>query len=172
MNLTNGTWKARGCEALLGEASTGSKQIGVDLQLLEGPDQGKHITWYGYFSDATFERTIESLQLLGWEGDDLSDLRGIDRLEVSIVIEDEPDLQGELHSRVKWINGQGGIAMKNKLDVGSAKAFAAQMKGRIVAMKQKSGGSSAPATRAPQQQRPTPAATHVMDSPSDDNIPF
>lgn len=172
MTIANGTWKARGCEALLGKASTGTDQVGVDLQILEGPSQGAHVTWYGYFSEAAFERTIESLRLLGWEGDDLSDLRGIDRLEVSIVVEDEADLQGEFRPRVKWINALGGIAMKDKMDIGTAKAFAQSMKGRVLALKQKTG-SPASAPRAATQtratdQRPTPAA----ESPADDNIPF
>lgn len=168
--IEEGTWKARACDGALGFTSKGTEQIAIDLQLLEGPNTGNHITWYGYFSEATFERTIESLRLLGWKSDDLSDLRGIDANEVSIVIEHEPDLQGEYRARVKWINGLGGVALKDRMDVGAAKAFAARMKGQVLAQK-----TAAPRTVAPKPSAPPgarPAAAPITAQPTDDNIPF
>lgn len=167
--LTEGIWKARGCGAELGFTSKGKDQVGVDFVLLEGPDIGKHVTWYGYFTDDSFERTIDSLRLCGWEGDDLSDLRGIEKNDVQLTIAHEPDLQGEIRSRAAWVNGLGGVAMKDKMDKGAAAGFAARMKGRVLALKQAGGGQAKrPTGAAP----PRAAAGHATEGQPTDDIPF
>lgn len=184
--IAEGNWKARATEAALGFSSKGTQQVAVDLVLLEGDDAGKHITWYGYFSDATFERTIESLRTLGWEGDDLSNLTGIDKNDVYAVIEHEDDLQGQPRARVKWINGSGGLALKERMDAGQAKAFAAQMKGRVLALKQKGGAAAPKPPSGGSQQRQQQSAPRngggqqrrggqwddQAPPPSDSDIPF
>lgn len=132
--IPEGTWKAKGCEGALGHTAGGKPQIGVDLMILEGPSAGAHITWYGYFTEATFDRTIESLQLLGWKGPDLSDLKGIDKNEVNVVIAHEPDNDGVIRCKANWINPIGGVVMKDRMNAGAAAAFAQEMKGRVLAL--------------------------------------
>lgn len=166
--LEAGRYKARGVEAMLGYTSTGKEQIGVLLETAEG----NRITWYGYFTDQTTERTFESLRALGWEGDDLSDLRGIDRNEVEIVVEHEPDNHGEIRARVRWINRSGGLAMKESMPQDAARAFAARMKGAAIASRQRSSASAPTAPRngrsaPPQRRAPAPAGEF-----GDDDIPF
>jgi len=178
--IEKGTWKARCCEAVLGFTSKGNDQIGLDFVLLEGPNQGSHITWYGYFTEDSFERTIESLRLCGWEGNDLSVFSdtqrgkgsGIDRSEIALVVDHEPDQHGEIRSRANWVNPLGGVAMKERMDDGASKSFAARMKGKITALQQGGGGA-----RQSMSQRMTPAQERQQQgqasgqNPSDD-IPF
>lgn len=142
-----GKYKARATEGALGFTSTGKEQVAVALEVQSGEYQGKEITWYGYFTDATTDRTLESLRHLGWKGDDLSDLTGILDNEVQIVVEEETDQQGEVRTRVRWINGGGGVAMKDRMTDADAKAFAGRMKGHILAQRRASGAAQ------PQQQR-------------------
>lgn len=174
--IPEGSWKARGGASDLGTAKTGTRQVAVEIVLLEGPAAGQRLTWYGYFgpSDEAFERTIESLELLGWKGDDLSDLSGIGDTEVYAVITHEPDLEGEIKARVAWINEVGGVAMSNRMDAGEKAAFAAEMKGRLLARRQRGGGNvssrSVPSARTTTSGKP--GATHVMPDQSDDEIPF
>lgn len=173
--VTEGAWKVRGCGWALGTSSKGTEQVGVDLLILEGPSAGAHITYYGYFTDLTFERTVESLRLLGWTGNDLDDLTGIDRQEAIAVIEHEPDEQGEIRDRVRWINGPGGVAMKDKMDPVAAKSFAARMKGKLLALGAQNGKPAQRPTGAPEtQQRMTPAqrAAQSAEAPATDDIPF
>jgi hypothetical protein len=178
-----GRWRARGCEAALGTAqSSGNTQVGVDLEILEGPSTGGHITWYGYFSDAAFEITMKALRCLGWEGIDLTDLSGIGRNEVLLTVDHEADEQtGEIRVRAQWINPLGGVVMGNRLDPAAAKVFAAQMRGRVLASDQRRGTlpvntstarpAASPAQRiAPPEQRPTGGSAE--GGPADDNIPF
>lgn len=166
--IDEGAWKARACEGTLAYTGSKNKQIAVDFVLLEGPNEGAHITWYGYFTDETWERTIDSLRIMGWGGTDLDDLSGIESEEVRLVIAHEPDLQGELRARVRWVNALGGIAVKERMDAGAARAFALEMKGKILAH----GARQGSATR--KQQRPTAQVGHVMPPPAEgeDNIPF
>jgi hypothetical protein len=138
-----GTYKGRGIEAALGKAQTGTFQVAVLLQLMtvDGEKAG-HLTWHGSFTDQTTDRTIESLRTLGWEGDDLSDLRGIDRNDVEVVVEHEVGNDGKTRPRAKWINRPATLALKNRLAPADAKVFAQKMKGHVVAQRQKSGASA------------------------------
>jgi len=166
-----GTYRARGVTAALGLTSKGSEQVAVELTLLEGENEGKSITWYGYFTDKTTERTLDSLRHLGWEGDDLADLTGIDRNEVNVVIEDEQDDRGEYRSRVRWINRAGGLALKERLQGDQLKAFSARMKGAVLAHKQKSGAPRSNGNGGG-QRRPPSRGSDRPPPPEDDDLPF
>lgn len=183
--IPEGTYKSRGTEGALGYASTETEQIAVDLVFLEGgPEvEGQHLTWYGFFTEKTTERTLESLRLLGWVGDDLSDLTGIDQNEVYVKVTHEEDQNGNLRARAAWINASGGLAMKERMDEGAAKAFAQRMRGHVLAQKQRTKGvpetkpaansgvgqGKRPAAAPPpkRQQRAAPA-----EEVNDDDIPF
>lgn len=166
--LAQGTYKARGVDGALGMTGTGKEQVAIGLEILEGESKGAYVTWHGYFTDATFDRTIESLRLLGWQGTDLADLRGIGTTEVSIVVEHE-QYEGKLKARVQWINSPGGIALKERLDPGQAASFAARMKGKILALDQAKGGGAGNTT-APQNFAQPPAAGGAANAA--DDIPF
>lgn len=170
------TVKARAVEGALGTTNTGKEQVGVSFELLEGPNQGQRITWYGYFTEKTTERTLEALEHCGWQGDDLSDLTGIDANEVYLVIEHEQDDQGEVRARVRWVNSSGGVAMQNRMDPGDAASFAQRMRGEVLARRQAKGqGKGAPAQQRsqprPAQQRRQPPM-QSPPPPTDDDIPF
>lgn len=138
-------YRARAVGAELGFAGTGTPQVAVEFELL---DSGQHKTWYGFLSDGARDYTFTALRTCGWSTDDLSDLTGLDANEVSVTVEEET-YEGKSRERITFINPAdgGGIAMKNKMDEAAAKAFAAQMKGAVLAHKQSSGQrltSSAP----------------------------
>jgi hypothetical protein len=159
--LTTGQYKARGVEAALGFAGTGKEQIAVLLEVSDGEKKGETITWYGYFTEQTVDRTIESLETLGWTGDDISKLDGVNRNEVQIVVEEE---EGRAHPRVKWINRLGGLAMKVAMSTNQATSFAQRMKATITSHRAaKSGGTKVPPRAA------MPGSIAVVDS---DDIPF
>ena len=133
--MQEGRFKARACSWGLGYTSTGKEQVAVELKLTEEVFTGERITWYGYFTEGTQERTFESLRALGWEGDDLSNLTGLDKNEVSIVVQGE-EYQGRTSLKVKFINPLGGLALKETMTPDQAKAFARRMKGWAVASRQ------------------------------------
>lgn len=146
--IGKGTWKARGVEAALGIANTGTEQVAVLCEFLEGPHQGERITWYGFLTDAAKKRTIESLIHFG-VGNDLTDLSGVTTQDVYLVVDHE-EYQGETHAKVKWVNsGAGGaLAMKATMDKARAAAVAQRLKGDIAAARQAMPKPSTPEGRS------------------------
>lgn len=185
--LNQGKYPARATQWDLGFASTGSEQIAVLFEITAGEELGRSITWYGYFTDATYERTVESLRTMGWQGNDLATIDGLDAHEVQIVVEHEPDDKGgPPRARVKWVNKLGGsLALKTVMDDRQKQEFARKMKAKLLAM---GGGKPAgastqtrPAISSNSGQRrggppePPPLAEdprYDRRGPSQDDIPF
>jgi hypothetical protein len=174
--IDEGTYRARGVEAALGYTANEKEQVAVEIELIDdGEHGGKRLTWYGFFTDKTTETTLKALRTLGWAGDDLSNLAGIDANEVDVVIAHEEDQEGHLRVRVRWINalGSGGLQLKTRMDEGQAAAFAERMKGHVLAAKARTVGSPARAAANGGRPPPTGAAAAKGGAPPDsDDIPF
>jgi hypothetical protein len=169
-NLQPGTYKARGIAAQLGFTEGGKEQVAVQLEILDENYHGETISWYGYFTEKTADRTLESLRLLGWASDDLFDLSGIGSTEIRAILEEE-DYNGKMILKVKWINGPGGLALKAPMSDAQARDFSQRMKGLVLSNKQRAG--SAPKTAPKTQQRTAPPRRDdVPPHGDDDHIPF
>lgn len=169
MSLTPGKYRVRAVAHKFGRAGTGTEQIAVDFEVAEGPYAGEHITWYGFFTDATEERTLESLRYCGWQGDDLTDLSTLGSEECEIDVGEET-YEGNRQLKVKWVNrpGSGGVAMKDEMSPDELHSFAQRMKGRILAMGSAKPGTPRPAAKAaprPPAARPTPAPRAASKTP-------
>lgn len=133
--LPQGHYAARAVEGVLSKTKGGTDQVAVSFELLDEPWTGQRITWYGFLTAKTAERTIESLIYCGWEGDNLADLRGIDANDVSLEIEHDT-YEGQTRAKVKWVNRAGGLAV-TPMDPGSAQAIAQQMRGTALAVRER-----------------------------------
>jgi hypothetical protein len=160
-------YRARAIEAGLGESSTGKEQVAVSFEILTEGVPEKFLTWFGYFTDATANRTIESLRHCGWKGDDLTDISGLDQ-EVDLVVEEE-EYEGKQHTKVQWVNRPGGLTIKTPLSPDKAKAFSASMRDRIRALDTANGTRTAPARSTPRpaggDKRPEPPPLGDTDIP-------
>lgn len=172
--VANGVYRARAVSAALGRTGTGKEQVAVTFQLMDSEGAlGPMLTWFGYFTEQTFPRTVEGLRHCGWQGDDLSDLSGIDANEVSLVVENE-EYEGKTYSKIRWVNaaGGGGVTLKEQLTDMEARAFGARMRGQVTALRQ---AASTP-RRAPSatSNRAQPAALRAPEPPphTDDDLPF
>jgi hypothetical protein len=176
MAIPDGKYRARGVAAALSEAGTGTKQVVVELELLDvdpGEAGDNRHWWYGYFSDRAWERTVEALRALGWEGDDLSDLSGINRSEVFAVLKTEV-YEGSPNQKVAFINKLGDLPVKNQLSADQAKVFAAEMRGKIRAF-DSSGGrpKNNGSPNKPKGQQAMPGTGRPSKGiHGDDDIPF
>ncbi len=156
-----GNYKARAKEWALGMSQTGKEQIAVLFELVEGELAGQTITWFGYFTDNTLDRTLDSLRHCGWQSDSLADLDHLDTNEVEVVVE-EDTYEGKTRSKVRWVNRPSRLALKDQLNPQAIAAFAAKLRGRTVAHKQQYGKGGA-AQAAPSQnggQRQGTGATY------------
>jgi len=130
-----GTHRGRAREWALGHASNGNEQIAVLFELTQGEHAGKTITWFGSFSDAAVDRTLDSLRHCGWDGDNFAALDGLDANEVELVIQPET-YEGKTRDRVRWVNRPSRLALREQMGPGAASAFAAKMRAKALAHKQ------------------------------------
>lgn len=168
--LAAGTYKARAVQGVLGQAGNGTDQVGVEFELTDPEVAGQRIAWYGFFTEKALETTLRALRTCGWQGQDLSDLSGIDANEVSLVVEHE-EYEGATRARVRWVNGAGGLAMKAPMQADQAKSFAARMRGAVAAFDQLNGAKRAQA-RTASERRPEPPPLTDRDAPPGADIPF
>lgn len=133
-HIAPGTYRATAIRATLGESKTGKEFVAVDFELDDGA--ATQIQWRGFFTEKTADRTFESLRACGWKGDDLGDITFPDGNAVHLVIEDE-EYEGKTHSRVQWVNAIRGPSVKGEMDANARKAFAAKMRGAIIAFDKK-----------------------------------
>ena len=140
--ISEGSFKARGIAASMGKSSQkGTLCVSVTLRLEDGPHKGEMIDWVGWMSDATKARTAESLELMGFDGDDLGTTN---RNEVIAVIEHEEFTKqnGEVLKtpRVKWINDtKRGGAKFAPLSPGETQALMGSLRGYVLAAKAAKG---------------------------------
>lgn len=133
-HIEPGYYKATPTEYKWCYSSKGTKSICVRFEILDaGNAEGVFINWHGYFSEKAWERTIESLRYMGFEGDDLTEM--LLNKTVQIVIENE-EYEGKMHSRVRWVNslGQRNIVVNNPMNERDLREFAAAMSSRIAAI--------------------------------------
>lgn len=174
-NLNKRYVRSKAKEWVLGESENGKPHIAISFHIkdpLDGVE--KFVGWRGWFTDAATDRTIESLRYLGFEGDDVSNLIGLDKNEVELVIEDEEytkegETEAKLFTRVQFINQVRGPQVKTKLEGEKLGSFAAQMKAKFRAVDAAAGKRvgakpAAPAASGPKGDEPPPMG--------DDQIPF
>jgi hypothetical protein len=159
IEIPAGVYRARPITAALSKSKNGSEQAAVEFELTEL--ESRRLTWFGSFSGGARDITLKTLRTLGWAGDDLADLSGIvsGAEDFEIKVEHE-DYQGKTYTKIKWVNKIGGPALQNQMGQDEAKAFAARMKGAVVAFNKK---DAAPKTNgAPPRQQPKQRSGGVL----------
>lgn len=161
------------------DVQNGKECVVVRFEFADGPHTGRSIQWWGYFTEAAVDRTMESLRYCGWDSDSIAELDNLGANEVELVVKDE-EYQGKWRSKVQWVNRLSRLFTSSPMDAQQRAAFAARMRGKAVASRQKLGTrpSAAPA-HATQQRQPARAAygggggwDSSAPSPDDDDIPF
>jgi hypothetical protein len=155
--LDPGRYTARAIEADFGTTNAGKPQVEVLFEITQGEAAGERISWFGYFGpkDETKARTIDSLTICGWVGDD--GLSGVDTNEVTLVVEHEPHFEtGEPQVKVKWVNRLGGssLRMKSRMTETERRAFVAQIRGDVLARLKQNGAAAPKAAPKPSAARP------------------
>lgn len=169
-------YRGKAKEWTMSLSSTEKPMLVVLFDVLTEGAAEKALTWRGFFTEKTMDRTIESLRFMGFEGDDLSQLEGLDRNEVELVVEDEEYTDGEsgevkYSAKVQWVNRPKALSVKNVLEGDGLKAFAAQMKASFRQVDAAAGKrTSAPAAA----KKPAPSGPQGAEPPplSDADIPF
>lgn len=182
----NGRYRGKVVDGGLGKTGGGKEQAALLCQLGgDGPEKGLQLTYYGSFSDASFEHTFKALRAAGWSGTDLAEIDDWKKAvpappECEFVIEQEPvvdqqtnaqvEVEGvpQTRARVRWINPVGRIGVKERLAPAEAQSFAQKMKGKLLAFDQQNKGpktnGAAPSPAKP-GARPSPPPPVNLDEP-------
>lgn len=138
----------------------------------EGEAQGEQITFQGWLSDKSVERTVKNLaEVFGWNGD-LVALAKMTNTGPFVgkpcrIVTEEDEYNGKKKVVIKWLNAPDGGGKAMVLD--KAMSLAARLAKRAETAAA-SALAEAPASRpAPPQKRPP--SDPDLDAPEDD-IPF
>lgn len=163
MEMQDGIYKGRARTWALAESpEKKTPEVAVEFEFTSPGFEGQSSTWHGYLSEKAFDRTIESLRICGWTGDDLADLAGLDTNEVNLVVKNE-EYNGKTYPKIQFVNRPGGLAVKEPMAPDKAKSFAASMRSRIRAIDAANGRKAKPANGT----RPSDG-----DAINPDDIPF
>jgi hypothetical protein len=146
--------------AQFGHSKAGNPQVAVSFALLdEGPYKGRRLSWFGSFTDAAGDRTVESLRLLGFKTDELLDLpKGPLDQEVSVTVE-HGEWEGKRTVKIAWINAAGGgLRLTAPMKPDELRKFSAKYKSKV---------KSKPIVEGPRAAAPAPVAV----GPSEDPVP-
>jgi hypothetical protein len=179
--LPEGNYTARATDWGLSKTGTGKEQIEVIFEVTAGEHATQRVRWRGFFTEKTFERTIESLRFCGWRGVDLANVDNLNESEVQIVVEHEEGQtdgqpNGKKYPRVQWVNRLSSVGLKEQLAPQEAQTFAQRMKSQILAFDAKNrapGGSTGHGAK-PAASRPAGSRGGPPEPPpfTDDDIPF
>lgn len=129
-----GLYRARAEHAELGYTQTGKEQVIVRFRFVEAPHAGRLITYYGVITEKTEARVLRGIIHCGWDGAS-EDFSGITRNVVALDIEIEPDQQGNMRNRVRWIHDAKAALARKPLDDGQRAAFFDRVRGRVEEVK-------------------------------------
>jgi len=135
--ITPGTHKARAVSAAMEKSqSKGTEQVRVTFRV--GDDT---IDWYGYFGENSEKRTLESLMLCGWDGQDFVTFNGITQNDVNLVCEEE-EYEGKKRVRACWVNDPNRTVGGKPMEATEVASFADRMRAKVAALKASKGQSS------------------------------
>lgn len=132
-NIPNGRLRAAlVLPYVLGQAKTGTEQIGIQFRLLDDPWKGWTLPWYGTFSEAAFPMTYEALKACGWRGEEITTLKADLRngTEVLLIVEPE-EYEGRWRARIKFVNPPQAIRMHRVFTPEQRQALAVDIQSMI-----------------------------------------
>lgn len=113
---------------------TGNEEIRVMFEVCGGESNGERATWRGYFTEKTAERTLESLRYMGWDGDDVTNIQGLDNNKVQIVVEHEL-WDGKVQVKIQWVNRLFAVHQGTPMGQSKKAEFSKRMKELVLASK-------------------------------------
>src|SRR4051812_31922480 len=175
-------YRAKAVSWQLGEASTGTPQVGIEFEVQDGEHQGERISGYFALSDAAAKYTLEKVRNCGWTGNDICELDDATASAsmaaniVELVVEPEfqikegrtvVDEDGKIKERlrIQFVNRGGGLAMKKPMTEDKKKLLAAKMRGTLAAIDALAKRDGTNGATGPVSPDPPPPVGVVDDIP-------
>jgi hypothetical protein len=146
MNIPAGIYRGKAIKGSeqYGNTSNGNEQIAIDLLIWNDASEGEtRVTTFLFFTEKSAEFSIERLRALGWVGDDLTNLEGIDRNEVDVEVRHEM-WEGKQRIKVNIMGSGGRVTLQNQMADSAKKKFAARYKNMAKTIAPKTPATTAP----------------------------
>jgi hypothetical protein len=105
-------------------ADNGEPQIAVDMQIEGGDFEGASMTVVFSFSGKAPEYSIKKLRMMGWQGDNLEDLSGIDANAIPVRVFDHTH-NGKTYRKMEVVyGGEGKFKFQKQMDARQKRGFA------------------------------------------------
>lgn len=91
-----------------------------------------------WLTDATFDRTMDTLTMLGWDGADLNALNGTELLcgkEAWVVVAEE-EYEGKVRDKIQFVNPVGGGQSAQRMEDKDAADLAKKLKAKVLKYRQ------------------------------------
>ncbi len=136
-----GTYEAVATDSQWGTTANDTKQVALAFRIISGAQEGNGITWFGYFTEKTYKRTMESLRYCGWRGNKLMELGQLDQ-KVKIVVGHE-EYEGKTVAKVLWVNrfASGMVTLKNPMSPDELQTFSASLEEKAAEIPESVGES-------------------------------
>lgn len=146
------------------------------IVLDEGDQEGKEIVWFGWLTDAAFDRTIQTLvkAFPDWDGDMLALRDGtftFADLECEIVTESET-YKGKPRIKVVWLNPLGGGGGDKAMESSKLDSLLGKLGRKAKAIAKEAKGGAAGSSRPAATTARTSGKTSLPPPPDDDNLPY
>jgi hypothetical protein len=152
-------------------AGPSGEQVGLRVQIVGGEHDGQSVPWYGSFSPNAEQRTVEQLQIAGWNGEDFATLPGLGSTEFDFQYEEYEGYteQGEpyLYLKGQWINRMS-VGLKNPLAGEQRTSFAERMQAKYG--KGAPAGQRRPATNGTQRRQGGAPSGDDWQPPTDEDL--
>lgn len=183
MNIVSeGRHSAKAIDYQLGKASTGTEQVAVTFELVDGDYAGVQLVWFGFLTDDSYEHTFKALAVMGWpKGKELHELTAEDLGSlVHLVIVHEDGQKGGTRARIRWVNrpGRGTFQMKHKLEGAEARKLGAKWKTHAAKVERYEPIPVPEAVAAPKKAKaakdphPNAPGNDYDDDDDEDDVPF
>src|ERR1700682_4109146 len=110
------------------ETTNGYPQLAVVMRMKTEDGSTQDATTFLIFSAESAPYSFERLRALGWEGNDLRNLKGIDKNEVDVRVFSQ-DYQGKPQVKCEILSGGGKVTLQNPTSLDSFAAKVAALTG-------------------------------------------
>ena len=136
--LPEGTYRARGIEAVSHVNHKGTDAVQVEFEIIDGEHAGVRLEDIWYLSGKGGSYTLEKLRTAGCDlaDDDATELSDFGTVECDIVVQHDVTPKGKTVARIQYVNEPGSMARRKveRLSPSEAKAFAARWRATIKAL--------------------------------------
>lgn len=113
--INEGVYTGKAVNSDIRISGKGTEWIEVDFEVTDEDGKDHTVAWRGFLTDKTIDRTIESMRLCGWHGDDIADAMkdGLGIRSVDLVIQHE-EYKGKITPRIAFVNSAGSTQLTDE----------------------------------------------------------